>query len=457
MNLGVLDEDADNNTTPSLTDKIFNIQVDNAVQLFRNVEVYQWVEQEIDADSDPDVDLQTLQDVVKENSGVPAVVSAVADSDPDVDLQTLQDRRQRKLRRSGGGFSSRGSSSSGSKGFSSSAGTSSYRNHYYSSPGGSYFYYTGWNTGLRPTSHFTNTIDGVENPETALFPLRRYIHPLVLLNEHLPLNEELLLRMDWWTYIFTLSLSDLPENTTASNGAKLYDSIYYFYGDDVTNASIGNTRVSFGYILPGQISIMAKWNGTSFEPYQFQNGKKIFHVRQGVSTANAVFADVYDIDLDPPSVVRIAFSVLVIIGCFLLWPLFTELANRVTVLQPLSDWSPSIVLAITMALTLIFFTLGLIWVTYVPSVGAILLGLMGVMLACSFVIVLCAHKKTKANSSNYDDGKISAFATPSDEERDTVNMLGDDLGGSLPKPSSNAAAYLQQMETQEEPSKPSMY
>mmetsp|Transcript_31608 Transcript_31608/g.44878 ORF Transcript_31608/g.44878 Transcript_31608/m.44878 type:complete len:277 (-) Transcript_31608:465-1295(-) len=202
MNLGVLDEDADNNTTPSLTDQIFNIQVDNAVQLFRNVEVYQWVEQEIDADSDPDVD-----------------------------LQTLQDRRQRKLRRSGGGFSS----SSGSKRFSSSAGTSSYRNHYYSSPGGSYFYYTGWNTGLRPTSHFTNTIDGVENPETALFPLRRYIHPLVLLNEHLPLNEELLLRMDWWTYIFTLSLSDLPENTTASNGAKLYDSMYYFYGDDVTN------------------------------------------------------------------------------------------------------------------------------------------------------------------------------------------------------------------------------
>jgi len=109
----------------------------------------------------------------------------------------------------------------------------------------------------------------------------------------------------------TDSLTDATA-TTPSQWVHINGNVVYF-GKSPTVANIGDVRITLTKIMPADISIIAKVNGSTFEQYYAKNGKTFSGVSMGTVGAETMFAGAHSSNTKWTWVWRI-LGILIVIG-----------------------------------------------------------------------------------------------------------------------------------------------
>lgn len=87
-----------------------------------------------------------------------------------------------------------------------------------------------------------------------------------------------------------------------------------YLGQSSSNPQIGDVRVTIVKTEPATISILAKVNGNTFEPYYAENGKNVSQVAQGTVSADNMFAGAHSSNSTWTWILRLVGVVVVIAG-----------------------------------------------------------------------------------------------------------------------------------------------
>lgn len=163
---------------------------------------------------------------------------------------------------------------------------------------------------------------------------------------------------------------ELPE-TVASK--KLHRSVDGFYlGEDPAKPMVGDVRVSHEAALPGDVSVIAKLRGSSFEPYLAKAGGSIEMLENGNQSAEAMFASAHAGN-------RMLTWVLRAVGVLVMFIGFTSVFRPLSVLADVVPFVGNIVgvgtglvsLLLTVPISLVI--IGVAWIFYRPMIGIPLL------------------------------------------------------------------------------------
>ena len=86
-----------------------------------------------------------------------------------------------------------------------------------------------------------------------------------------------------------------------------------YFGQSTSVPNIGDVRVTFTKILPADISIIAKVNGSTFEQFVAKNGRKVSEIAMGTVSSENMFAAAHKSNSMVTWILRI-LGVLLVIG-----------------------------------------------------------------------------------------------------------------------------------------------
>lgn len=202
-------------------------------------------------------------------------------------------------------------------------------------------------------------------------------------------------KQDWEKSILK-NLGEAPAND--SNGVKqeyfhVNGNVAYL-GKSSANPAIGDVRVTIEKTVPTIISIIAKLNGNTFEPYIAKNGKDISQVANGTLSAESMFQGAHESNKMWTWILRVVGMIIVIIG---LKSMFSILSMVLKVLPFLANIvSAGVGLVVTIvgfAWSLIIIALA--WLFYRPLVAILLIAAV-----VGAIIFLKKRAKEKAALAN---------------------------------------------------------
>ena len=153
--------------------------------------------------------------------------------------------------------------------------------------------------------------------------------------------------------------------------------------DNLANADIGDVRISFRYNSDQEISILAKQSGSSFVPYESNQGKILFRVEKGIMSGDDIINVVESENNALKWILRILGILFNVVG-------FAALLSPVAFLV---KWIPLLGNGIArfikgigalVGLGVSFVVIAISWIFYRPLVGILLLGgtvLVGILIA----------------------------------------------------------------------------
>ncbi|MFN8607611.1 MAG: TMEM43 family protein [Vulcanimicrobiota bacterium] len=185
------------------------------------------------------------------------------------------------------------------------------------------------------------------------------------------LQDPVLSQVDGYTRLPLQNLS-LP----AGKKFKLNGDVIY-QGKDPGNPNVGDVKVEYQVVNPGQISLLAKQMGNSFDAYVTKNGVKILDVQNGAHSAADMFARQEASNSMMTWVLRVVGWVLMCIGFSMLLGPLAAIANIIPFLGDLVEMGTGLFGCATgTALSLVCIAIG--WIFARPLVGiAMLLGAFG--------------------------------------------------------------------------------
>ena len=200
------------------------------------------------------------------------------------------------------------------------------------------------------------------------------------------LSDSLVNRLDDFVPLPLASLDGLAEAATAN--AKLHQSGLYF-GEDPAAPTIGDTRVTFSTVQPGDVSIVSQQNGQTLIPYQAKHNT-VELLQSGIHAAEAMFAKA---ETDN----KVLTWILRLVGFLAMGFGFILLSRPITVVADVLPFVGNIVgaglgfIMFLLAGVLSFITIAIAWIAYRPVIGISLLVVAGFL---AFLII----KKTRAAS-----------------------------------------------------------
>jgi hypothetical protein len=175
------------------------------------------------------------------------------------------------------------------------------------------------------------------------------------------------------------SYTKLPlQNITLPGDKKFKVSNDMLYqGKDPATPAVGDIKIEYQVVNPGQLSLIAKQAGNSFDTYVTKNGTKCLYVKAGAHSAPEMIADAEESNSMITWVLRLVGWVLMCIGFSLLLGPIAAVANIIPFLGDLVEMGTGLFGCATgTVLSLICIAVG--WIFARPLVGiAILLGAFG--------------------------------------------------------------------------------
>ncbi len=160
---------------------------------------------------------------------------------------------------------------------------------------------------------------------------------------------------------------------------------------DLSNADVGDVRISFKYNNDKEVSILAKQNGSSFTPYTSEQGKTLFRVESGILTGEEIIEVVEKENNIFKWVLRILGIVFNMAG-------FAALLSPIVFLV---KWIPFLGNGIAkfikgigslVGLAVSFVVIAIAWIFFRPLIGILLLaGVVGIVFVIAMLI-----KKSRA-------------------------------------------------------------
>ncbi|PIE89913.1 MAG: hypothetical protein CR997_08850 [Acidobacteria bacterium] len=162
-----------------------------------------------------------------------------------------------------------------------------------------------------------------------------------------------------------------------------------YYGKDPSNPEIGDLKIQFRYIPPGQtISVIAQQKGNSFLPYVAKSGSQIDLLSSGSLTAEAMFQSEMRSNTILTWVIRIGGFFLMFIGFRVMFNIFRTLAAVVPFIAKIVGFGLSLLSGL-LAASFTLLTIAIAWLFYRP--------LLSIILIVVVVIILVAVRMLKKN------------------------------------------------------------
>ena len=145
-----------------------------------------------------------------------------------------------------------------------------------------------------------------------------------------------------------------------------------YIGKDMNVAEIGDVRISFSEVLPGEVSILSKVVGSTFEPYKDKNGYSLSTLVSGTQSMENMFETEKSSNKAMAWILRILGIILVYVAFKSMFEFLVTLLKVLPFLATIMNLGVSVVCGVLTAVwCLVVIALGWLW--YRPVLGILLL------------------------------------------------------------------------------------
>lgn len=208
------------------------------------------------------------------------------------------------------------------------------------------------------------------------------------------LSESLVTKIDKGDTI-SLKEDDLEKlSPEVKDKAKLVEGVLYI-GENTNAPKIGDTKVSFQEVKPTTVSIIARQQGSTFEPYTTSNGETLELIQIGTVSADLMFKQALAENSTLTWILRL-------VGFFLMWIGLASIFSPLTVVASVLPFMGDLlglgvgIFSALISLGLSLLTIALAWLFYRPliSIPLIVIGV-GAIIGLK---VLTSGKKATARA-----------------------------------------------------------
>lgn len=186
---------------------------------------------------------------------------------------------------------------------------------------------------------------------------------------------------DWQAQIAAHPKAPIPAGNTNASLVHVRDNTVYF-GSTPASAQVGDIRVTFTRILPHEVSVIGKVQGSTFDRYVARNGKMVSRIEDGVVSSDVMFAHAQSENKTLMWILRIVGIVLVCAGIRMIFAILEAIARVVPMFGSIIGAGVTFVSAVLgIAWSLVWIAVA--WIFYRPVLGVILLILAG---ACIYLL-----------------------------------------------------------------------
>ncbi len=246
-----------------------------------------------------------------------------------------------------------------------------------------YTYSKDWSEGLIDSASF-NRPDGHENPSEFPFESLTWDAEIVRVGAF-TLSADLVSSLNDFE---DLSLKQLPEGIDWPENVRP-DQGKIYLGANPAQPQIGDVRVTFRVVPPGEVSLLAEQSGDSFQAYRTKAGGTIEMIKSGRHDAGAMFAAAHAENTFLTWILRV-------VGFFLVWIGFSLVLAPLSVLADVVPLLGNLVGTVTgfvtflLALAVSAVVIAVAWIFFRPFLAILLLA---VAAAAVFFLLKALRKK----------------------------------------------------------------
>jgi hypothetical protein len=149
------------------------------------------------------------------------------------------------------------------------------------------------------------------------------------------------------------------------------------------NPKVGDVRITYHAIYPADISIIAKYNGNTFERVYASNGKTVSRLNMGVVSSDAMFGKAHSSNSTWTWILRAVGTFLVIGGLKAIVAPLSVLASVIPLLGTIVGAGTGIVCTLLgLAWSLIIISIA--WLRFRPLVGGAMIGVAVLLIAALY-------------------------------------------------------------------------
>ena len=178
------------------------------------------------------------------------------------------------------------------------------------------------------------------------------------------------------------SVPVVVNDSTASN--------VIYIGKDPLKPDVGDVRITFTKVMPGEVSIVAAVSGNTFTPYVAKSGKTFSALRMGNVPQEQIFESEHAANKMLLWVFRILGFFLCLMGLRSIFSILETLLKVIPFLSNIVGWGVGVVCGVA-AFVWTLVVAALAWITYRPVVAIVLL-----VLAAAAIWYFATHRKKNA-------------------------------------------------------------
>lgn len=145
-----------------------------------------------------------------------------------------------------------------------------------------------------------------------------------------------------------------------------------YIGANPNSPTIGDVRITYKKVLPGQVSILAKVNGNTFEKYTAKNGYGLMTLEDGEVGMDEMFANEHAANKTMGWILRLIGVLLVFFGFKNIFNIITQLLKVLPFLANIADLGVNLVAGV-LAFAWCLIVIAIAWLWYRPLLGILLL------------------------------------------------------------------------------------
>ena len=174
-----------------------------------------------------------------------------------------------------------------------------------------------------------------------------------------------------------------PASVTAPDVVHQQGSVVYV-GRSPAAPSIGDVRVTFSAVYPADISIIAKYNGNTFEKVYASNGKTVSRLSMGVVSADHMFGKAHSSNSTWTWILRVVGIFLVIGGLKSIVAPLSVLAGVIPLLGDIVGAGTGIVCTL-LGSAWSFIIIAIAWLRFRPLAGGALIAVAAALVALLYI------------------------------------------------------------------------
>lgn len=156
------------------------------------------------------------------------------------------------------------------------------------------------------------------------------------------------------------------------DGNKLYK------GSNPSSPQVGDVRVSFEIVEPGDVSVIAAQTTSGFEPYQTQAGGTLHILKKGIHSSKAMFEQEQSSNATMTWILRVVGILVMFFGISLILNPLAVLGDVIPFIGNILETGVGII-SFLVALVLSFITIAIAWLFYRPLLAIILIAAGGAL------------------------------------------------------------------------------